>query len=98
MAVTKSENVVLMTEADDQLAFPVRVKSLRWVAGADAEAGDQLVLVESSIGTVSEVIYESVAAGANYIEESSAGGSGFDFRNGIRVSVIDVGTLYIYLW
>ena len=96
MAVSKYDNVVKMTAASDELAFHVRVKCIRWISKA-ASAGDDLVLVESSIGTTSEEIWISVAAGANWVEESSNGGAGFDFRNGIRISAIDSGTLYLYL-
>lgn len=96
MAVTKNDTVIIMTAATDQLAFPVQVKSIRWVAKA-AVAGDDIQLVESSIGTITDVLWTSVAAGANYVESDSNGGHGFDFRNGVRVGTIDVGTLYLYL-
>lgn len=97
MAVTKNEGIIIMTAASDQLAFPCHVKCIRWVAGASSVAGDALTLVESSLGTITDVIWATTAAGANFVEESSAGGRGFDFRNGVRISAISRGTLYLYL-
>lgn len=96
MAVSKFDNVIRMTAAGDELAFHVRVRCIRWVSKA-ASAGDDILLVESSIGTITDVLWSSVAAGANYVEADSCGGQGFDFRNGVRVDTIDSGTLYLYL-
>jgi hypothetical protein len=76
----------------------VKVQSIRWVGGASSAEGNTLILTESAArGDTAAVLWESVAAGANYVEESSNGGSGFHFRNGIRVGTIDVGTLYLYI-
>lgn len=97
MAVTKNDTVIIMTAATDQLAFPVHIKSIRWVAGASSVAGDSLILVESSIGTITDVLWATVAAGASYVEADSCGGHGFDFRNGVRINTISRGSLYLYL-
>ena len=96
MSVTKNETVIIMTTAADEIASPLRVKSLRWVSKS-ASGGDDIQLVESSLGTITDVIWESVAAGSNYVESDSNGGHGYDFRNGLRIATIDSGTLYLYL-
>ncbi len=97
MALVKNDNVIIMDGTTQELAFPVHIKCIRWVAGASSVAGDDLILVESSMGTITDVIYASVAAGANFVESDSCGGRGFDFRNGIRVDTLDRGKVYLYL-
>lgn len=96
MAIIKSDNVISMTAAADEIVTPLRVRSLRWVSKA-AIAGDDIQLVEGSNFDIAAVIWESVAAGENYIESDSNGGRGFNFRNGVRIATIDSGTLYLYI-
>jgi len=83
LATTRNEGIIIMTAAADEIVTPLKVKSIRWVSKA-AVAGDDIQLVEGSNHDITAVIWESVAAGANYVESDAAGGQGFDFRNGAR--------------
>ena len=96
MAVTRNDTVIILTAGGDEIAAAIKPRALRWVSKA-AGPGDDIQLVESTLGNTSEVIWESVAAGAYYVESDNAGGRGFDFRNGLRIGVIDSGSLYVYL-
>lgn len=93
MAVTQNDNVIILTAATDEIARPITVSRIRWVAPA-AAAGNTLALVESSVGTITDEIWESFANGANYIEESL---DGEYLPNGLRVATIDSGRLFVYL-
>lgn len=93
MAVTRKSYVITMTAASDEIATPLR-GTLRWVSKG-ATAGDDILVVQSSAngGDGSSTVWESMAAGANYKEESLPGQY---YPHGIKVSVIDSGTLYFY--
>ena len=92
MAVTIVGKKINMTAATDEVTFPVVVKTIRWT-GAGA-AADELSLVESSVGTITNELYQSVAAGANNVEESLKELLVSPF--GIRVGVLDSGEVDIY--
>lgn len=97
MAKVVNDNVVILDGATQEIAGPIKVQSIRWVGGASSVADDDLILSESSTGDTSAIVWATTAAGANYVEESSNGGKGFDFRNGVRVNTIDRGKVYLYL-
>lgn len=82
-----------MTAATDEIARQITVKSIRWVSAA-ASPGDSLTLVESSTGNTSYVIWDDVAEGANYVTVDL---HNMFFQHGLRISVIDSGTLWVYL-
>lgn len=92
MAVTSGGKVFKLTAAADELAYPVVVKTIRWV-GADAEE-DALQLTESSIGDTTKVIYDSEAGGNANVEETL---KELYFPFGIRVGTLDSGTVAIYV-
>ena len=94
MAVTVVGKKITMTAASDEVAMPLHIKNIRWVGTSLTAAEDELILVQSSIGDTSKEIWRTIAAGANYVEESL-------FENpisfGIRVDTIDSGQVDIYL-
>lgn len=94
MAVTTVGHIYKLTAANDEIARSLRVHAVRWVSD-QATAGDQLLLVESSAGTTTKELWESYAAGANYVEESAALAAA-RLPHGLRISVIDSGELWVY--
>ena len=94
MAVTTVANIIKMTAAGDEINRAISVQALRWVGGATV--GDQLLLTESSAGAISKELFQSFVAGPNFVEESGAL-CGARLQNGLRISVIDSGQVWIYL-
>jgi len=94
LAITKSDNVILLAAAADDLPGMLRVQSIRVVTDGNMAAGDQVILTESSSAAV---MWETVAAGANYTESDSNGGKGFSFRNGLKVGTLENAKVYLYL-
>lgn len=92
MAVTVSSRVAHLTAEGDELAYPLIVKTIRWVGATTA--GHSLILTESSTGTTTKEIYESVAAGANTVEETL---KEMTFTHGLRVGTLDSGEVWVYL-
>ena len=68
----------------------IRIHSLRWLGGTTAGHACQ---VEDNNG---EIIWRSLANGANFIDAAKFGaGNGADFA-GFELAVIDSGILYVY--
>ncbi len=95
--MAQNDNVIIMDGAGQEITGSQKVKSIRWVAGASSAAGNRCILTESSSGTPSKLMWESIAANANHVESDSNGGSGFAFHNGLRVDTLDAGRVYLYL-
>jgi hypothetical protein len=83
--------VFIGSTAADSIAYSIYIKKIRWVAGAAAQANDDLILTDnqSSPGTV----WATTATGANYVESDLVEAT---FPDGIRIGTIDRGTVYIY--
>lgn len=96
MAVTVTDRLIEFTAAADEFTEPLNIKAIRWVSKS-ALAGDDLSITESSAGDVTQVLFSSVAAGANYVEQAWFGDRGQFFPRGIEVDVLDSGTVYVYL-
>lgn len=69
----------------------VRPASVRWVGATTA--GHQLIIKDKN----DRIVYETVAAGSNNVEESQMIGTGWqgvDWK-GLKVTTLDSGTVYI---
>lgn len=94
MAVTQNERVYELTASGDSIDVPFVAHMIRWVSKT-ASAGDDLELSESStLGSSSNIIWETAANGANYVEESFRN---FKLERGLRVNTIDSGSLWVYV-
>ena len=60
---------------------------IRWVSPT-ANAGDQVVITDKN----GDMVWESVATGANYVEETPFSLS----ANGFELTTIDSGRVYVY--
>ena len=93
--LTKNPWVVDTAAAGSLTADRMRVRSFRW---AGATTAGHKVIVKDDAG---DVMWESFAPGANFIEaESFGGGRGIDSGGGkdcggIAVTTLDSGKLYI---
>lgn len=65
-----------------------RVKVIRWVAEG-AVAGNNVVLTDRN----GNKVWESTATAANFTDQTNLEN---DFRNGLILTVMDAGTLYLY--
>lgn len=65
-----------------------RIKVVRWVAET-AAAGNNVVLTD----VLGNKVWESTASGANFTDSTNLGD---EFRNGLVVTAMDAGTLYLY--
>lgn len=92
MAVTNNGKVITCTAAGDQVAMPLVVKNIRWTGATTA--GHQLTILESNLKASPETIHRSVAAGANYVEETL---KEMSFPFGLEVDVLGSGTVDIHL-
>jgi len=95
MAVTTNRRVIILDAAADEISFPFQANCIRWVGGASA--ADALTLSESasvSGGSITNIIWDTVAGGANNVEESLRN---WKFDYGLRIETIDSGTLYVYI-
>lgn len=93
MAVTRADRIYQLTAANDEITGSITVDQVRWVAPA-AVAGNQLELTQSSSGDTAGGVWDTRANGANYVEESL---HGTFLPHGLRVNVIDSGTLWVYV-
>lgn len=67
----------------------IKVRSIRWVSKG-ATAGDDAKITADD----DSVLWESVASGANYAEESMINA---DWIGGFKAPILDSGTIYITL-
>lgn len=70
----------------------VRLKGIRWIVTAGgATAGTSKATLTNAAG---DVVWDAVATATNVADESTIC---YDLRSGLILSVLDVGTLYLYL-
>ena len=89
MAITgRKINILKMTAAADELLdATLSVESIRWVGGSTA--GHSCIVTDGA----GNVLFESVADAANFIDAYPI----FKAVNGIIVSTLGSGTVYVYL-
>lgn len=94
MAVVINQNagVISMSAADDEVAIPLQVKSVRFVAGAGQLAADVIQLVDPQ--ATSEVLWATYGMSAQATEAELIEKM---WHNGVRVGTMtgDRGTIYI---
>lgn len=93
MAVTVNQNagVIQLTAADDEVAMPIYVKSIRFVSEAGQQAADVITLVDPDTDEVLWPTYgmSATATEAELIEKM--------WHNGLKVGTMtgDRGTIYV---
>ncbi len=81
--------VVDTVDADVIADNAIKVKSVRWVGGIASVATDAVIIRDPTTNTV---LWESLASGANYVEEALLETW---WPNGFEVPTLDTGVLYI---
>jgi hypothetical protein len=91
MAITGG-HVITLTAASDEIRMILDIKRVRWVAGPSSESGDRCIIVDPL--TPANILLEFVSIGADYAET-------YDIKkkwiNGLRIGMLDRGTVYVYL-
>lgn len=91
MAVTVSGRSIRMTAEGDEVALPIKIKSVHW-EGASAE-GDLMELTESNaLGSTSERIYRDRAPGTHYVGRALIEAY---YPKGVRVNDLDSGEVIV---
>lgn len=94
MAVTVNQNagVIALTAEDDEVLLPLKVKSIRFVAGAGQLAADVITLVDPQ--AVSEVLWSTFGMAAQATEAELIEKM---WHNGLRVGTMtgDRGTIFV---
>lgn len=85
--------VYLFTSAGSQITDPVAVYRIRWVGATTP--GHELILTESTAGDRNRQVFRTIAAGSEYVEESSVL-EHVPLRKGIRIQTMGSGQLWIY--
>lgn len=90
----KTSKVEIVTEAGaaEVIDRPAYIDSIRWVGASTA--ADALVVTDLQ----DNVLFESVAPGPDYVEESSLYKKFTNGVSGVKVPTMDSGKLYLYYW
>lgn len=90
MAVTVNGKTIILAAQDDEVAMPLVIKSIHWVGATTA--GHLLEIEESTLVASPAPIYTDAAAGSNYVSRALIEKS---YPNGIKVTDLDSGTVYV---
>lgn len=86
MATTNNGYLVKCTAASDEVTGQFRVTTIRWVNGSTAD--HQCIVTDSD----DNVVFDSVADGPNFIDIHPI----FRQMNGIKISTLDSGNVFVY--
>lgn len=93
MAVTVVDKTITMTAEDDSIDIPLVIKSISWIGATTG--GHLLEIGQSSVlGDNTKVIYEDVAAGANYVSRTLVEKY---YPFGVELTDLDSGTVQIVM-
>lgn len=85
--------IFILTGAGSEITAPITVSCIRWAHATTV--GHELILTESSAGNTNNVIWPTIAAGSEYVEESCALRDQ-SLSKGIRIGTIGSGKVWVY--
>ena len=93
MAVTIADKTITFTAQSDEWADPIVIKSIHWIGATTA--GHLLAIAQSSTsGDNTKVIYQDVAAGANYVSRTLIEEY---YPFGVEITDLDSGSVQIII-